>query len=118
MSVALNGHMSVSPAIKTVYPKVHATFVPNFLLDLCAYAQRIACPYTIVDRCRITVKVIFKEHVVQQVSKAIDKDMTHEMLDSLLVSAREDDPAIYGFFCCPACYNDHTCDELDPVDYL
>ena len=56
--------------------------------------------------------------VVQQVSKAIDKDMTREMLTSFLESTRENNPAIYGFFCCPACYNNHTCGELDPVDYL
>ena len=66
----------------------------------------------------VTVKVISKEHVVQQVSKTIDKDMTHEMSDSILVSDSAADPGIYGFFCCPACYNDHTCGELDPVDYL
>ena len=110
--------MSVSPTIKTVYLKIHATLVPDILLGLGGDAQRIACPYTIVDRCKITVKIISKEHVVQQVSKAIDKDMTHEMSDSLLVSARENDPAIYDLSCYPACYTDHTCGELDPVDYL
>ena len=44
--------------------KVHATLVPDFLLGLCGDAQRIACPYAIVDQCRITVKVISKEHEV------------------------------------------------------
>ena len=118
MSVALNGHMSVSPAVKTVYLKVHATLVPNFLLGLCADARRIACPSTIVDQCRITVQVVFKERVVQQVSKAIDKDMTREMSTSFLESTRENDPAIYGLFCCGACYNTHPCGGLNPVDYL
>ena len=35
-----------------------------------------------VDQCRSAVQVVFEERAVQQVSKAIDKDLTREMLIS------------------------------------
>ena len=104
---------------ENLHHKIQATLVPKFVvLGLFENEREVASSDVIVNLSAVTIKVIAKEQVVQQVRNAIDADMVHKMSKSLLDSDSEQDAETCGFFCCPACYNDHQCAERDPAEYL
>ena len=94
---------------ENLHHRIQDTLAPNFVvLGLYGNEREMAPSEVIVNLSEVTIKVITKKQVVQQVRNAIDADMVHEMSTCILDSDSDQDPETCGLFCCPACYNDRV----------
>ena len=66
----------------------------------------------------VAINVASKEHLMQLLQYALKRQMSHDLSRRVPEESQsEGEPDICGFLCCPQCYDDHKCAQIEPFEF-